>query len=121
VKWIQAAEKLVVGQVVALDGKTLRRPHDRASGKEALHLASAWASENRLVLGQGVVDDKSNEITAISQLLDILEHSGGIVTIDGIGCQAAIAERIIDKESDYVLTKADYMKPCEVSLTTPPR
>lgn len=103
VKWVQAVEMLMVGQVVALDGKTLRRSHDRANGKEALHLVSAWASENRLVLGQRVVDDKSNEITAIPQLLDILELSGCIVTIDAIGTQTAIAERIIDKHSDYVL------------------
>jgi len=95
VKWVQALEKLIVGQVVALDGKTLRRSHDRASGKGALHLDSAWASDNRLVLGQRVVDDKSNEITAIPQLLDILELSRCIVTIDAIGCQTAIAERII--------------------------
>jgi predicted transposase YbfD/YdcC len=103
VKWVQAAEKLMVGQVVALDGKTLRRSHDRASDKEALHLVSAWASKNRLVLGQRVVDDKSNEITAIPQLLDILELSGCIVTIDAIGCQTAIVEKIIDKKADYVL------------------
>lgn len=103
VKWVQAVEKLIAGQVVALDGKTLRRSQDRASGKGALHLVSAWASENRLVLGQRVVDSKSNEITALPQLLDILELSGCIVTIDAIGCQTAIAERIIDKQADYVL------------------
>lgn len=103
VRWIQAVEELILGQVVTLDGKTLRRSHDRGNGKEALHLVSAWASENRLVLGQRVVDDKSNEITAIPQLLDILELSGCIVTIDAIGCQTAIVERIIDKQCDYVL------------------
>ena len=103
VKWVQAAEKLRVGQVVALDGKPLRRSHDRASDKEALHLVSGWASKNRLLLGQRVVDDKSSEITAIPQLLDIPELSGCIVTIDAIGCQTAIVEKIIDQKADYVL------------------
>lgn len=103
VEWIQAIEKLSQGQIVALDGKKLRRSHDRTLGKEAIYMVSAWASENRLVLGQRKVDDESNEITAIPQLLDMLEVSGCIVTTDAIGCQTKIAEKIIEKQADYVL------------------
>lgn len=103
VEWIQAVEKLSQGQIVALDGKKLRRSHDRTLGKEAIYMVSAWASENRLVLGQRKVDDESNEITAIPQLLDMLEVSGCIVTTDAIGCQTKIAEKIIEKQADYVL------------------
>ena len=103
VEWVQAVDKLILGQIVALDGKTLRRSHDKDTGKEALHMLSAWASENRVVLGQKNVGDKSNEITAIPQLLDILEVAGCIVTIDAIGCQTKIAEKIVQKQADYVL------------------
>jgi predicted transposase YbfD/YdcC len=103
VEWMQAVEKLSQGQIVALDGKKLRRSHDRTLGKEAIYMVSAWASENRLVLGQRKVDDESNEITAIPQLLDMLEVSGCIVTTDAIGCQTKIAEKIIEKQADYVL------------------
>jgi predicted transposase YbfD/YdcC len=102
VEWIQAIEKLSQGQIVALDGKKLRRSHDRTLGKKAIYMVSAWASENRLVLGQRKVDDQSNEITAIPQLLDLLEVSGCIVTTDAIGCQTKIAEKIIGKQADYV-------------------
>jgi predicted transposase YbfD/YdcC len=91
------------GDVIALDGKTLRRSHDRAAGKEALHLVSAWASANRLVLAQVAVDDKSNEITAFPQLLRQLELTGCLVTLDAMGRQTAIAEQIREQEADYVL------------------
>jgi predicted transposase YbfD/YdcC len=103
VEWIQAVEELTQGQIVAVDGKTLRRSHDRGNGIAAIHMVSAWASENGLVLGQRQVDDKSNEITAIPQLLDRLEIAGCIVTIDAIGCQTKIVEKIIEKQADYVL------------------
>ncbi len=103
VEWIQAVERLTGGQIVAVDGKTLRRSHDRANGKGAIHMVSAWASANGLVLGQQKVDDKSNEITAIPQLLDRLEVAGCIVTIDAIGCQTKIVEKILEKRADYVL------------------
>ena len=79
--WVRSVNRLT-RQVIALDGKTLRRSHDRNSGKEAIHLVSAWASGNSLVLGQTKVDGKSNEITAIPQLLKMLDVSGCIVTID---------------------------------------
>jgi predicted transposase YbfD/YdcC len=106
--WVQAVVartggQLTPGQVVALDGKTLRRSHDRTNGKAAIHLVSAWATANRLVLGQRKVDDKSNEITALPALLDRLALRGCIVTIDAMGCQTAIAQTILDQGADYVL------------------
>jgi predicted transposase YbfD/YdcC len=103
-EWIQALERLTQGQIIALDGKTLRRSHDKTIGKQALHLLNAWASENGLVIGQRKVSEQSNEITAIPQLLDMLEVAGCIVTIDAIGCQTEIVERIVAKQADYVLT-----------------
>lgn len=103
-RWIRAVSEVIAGQVIAIDGKVLRRSHDRGIGKAAIDMVSAWASANRLVLGQMKVDDKSNEITAIPQLLKALEVAGCIVTIDAIGCQTEIAEAIIKKEADYVLS-----------------
>ena len=88
------------GQVIAVDGKTLRRSHDRNSGKEAIHMVSAWASENSLVLGQTKVEAKSNEITAIPELLNLLDMSGCIATIDTMGCQKKIARQIVSQEAD---------------------
>ena len=85
VEWVRAANEVTEGQTVPVDGKTLRRSHDRTLGKKALHMVSAWASENRLALGQVKTDEKSNEITAIPQLLDVLDISGCIVTIDAMG------------------------------------
>ena len=89
--------------VVAIDGKTLRRSHDRAADKSAIHMVSAWASANRLILGQTKVDERSNEITAIPELLSTLDVSGCTVTIDAMGCQKGIATTIIDQGADYVL------------------
>jgi predicted transposase YbfD/YdcC len=102
VEWIQAVEQRTQGQIIALDGKQLRRSHDKTLGKKAIYMVSAWASENRLVLGQTKVDDRSNEITAIPRLLDMLEVSGCIVTTDAMGCQTAIAEKAIENDADYV-------------------
>ena len=102
-EWVQTVSVLTAGQVVALDGKTLRRSHDQRQGKAALHLVSAWATANRLVLGQVAVDAKSNEITAIPALLRQLDLKGCIVTIDAIGTQTAIAEQIVAGGADYVL------------------
>ena len=101
--WVRSVTRLTDGQVVAIDGKQLRRSHDSASGKAAIHMVSAWAEENRLVLGQAKVDEKSNEITAIPELLRVLELSGCIVTTDALGCQTEIAAAIIDRQADYVL------------------
>jgi predicted transposase YbfD/YdcC len=102
--WMNAVAEVIGGQVIAIDGKVLRRSHDKGIGKAAIDMVSAWASANRLVLGQVKVDEKSNEITAIPQLLEALEVSGCIVTIDAMGCQTEIAEKIIDREAEYVLS-----------------
>jgi len=102
-RWIRAVREVTAGEVVAIDGKTLRRSFDQASGKGAIAMVSAWATANQLVLGQQKVDEKSNEITAIPALLELLAVEGCIVTIDAMGCQRAIAQRVIDKEADYVL------------------
>ena len=101
--WVQAVVGPVGKQVVAVDGKTLRRSHDRSKGKGALHLVSAWATESGLVLGQQAVESKSNEITAIPHLLRLLDLKGATVTIDAMGCQTAIARQIVTQEADYVL------------------
>jgi predicted transposase YbfD/YdcC len=102
--WMNAVAEVIGGQVIAIDGKVLRRSHDKGIGKAAIDMVSAWASANRLVLGQVKVDEKSNEITAIPQLLAVLEVSGCIVTIDAMGCQTEIAEKIIEREAEYVLS-----------------
>jgi predicted transposase YbfD/YdcC len=102
-EWVQAVSVLTAGQVVAIDGKTLRRSHDRRRGKAALHLVSAWATANRVVLGQVATQAKSNEITAIPELLKLLALKGCIVTIDAAGTQTAIAEQIVAAGADYVL------------------
>jgi len=101
--WITALHEITAGQIVAIDGKTLRRSFDTAHGKSAIHMVSAWATANHISLGQIVVDEKSNEITAIPKLLKMLELSGCLVTIDAMGCQTAIAQEIVDAGADYVL------------------
>lgn len=101
--WIQAVSETIAGDSIAIDGKTLRRSFDRGRGKAAIHMISAWSSAQRLVLGQLKVDDKTNEITAIPDLLDMLSLKGCIVTIDAMGCQKNIAEKIVAAEGDYVL------------------
>ena len=101
--WISALHEITDGQLIAIDGKTLRRSYDRASGKSAIHMVSAWASANHISLGQVVVDEKSNEITAIPKLLEMLEIKGSLVTIDAMGCQVAIAQKIVNQEANYVL------------------
>lgn len=102
-RWIQAVFQLTKGQVVAVDGKTARHSHDRGQGKEAIHVVNAWATANHLVLGQQTVEAKSNEIDAIPELLRLLDVSGCIVTIDAMGCQAALAEQVVEQKADYVL------------------
>ena len=102
VAWTQSLARAVEG-VVAIDGKTARRSFDRAGGKGAVHMISAWSSAQRLVLGARAVAEKSNEITAIPELLDLLAIKGAIVTIDAMGCQKKIAEKIVDRGADYVL------------------
>jgi predicted transposase YbfD/YdcC len=101
--WITALHEITSGQVVAIDGKTLRRSFDAASSKAAIHMVSAWATANHISLGQVVVDEKSNEITAIPKLLEIIAISGCLVTIDAMGCQTEIAEKIVAHKADYIL------------------
>jgi predicted transposase YbfD/YdcC len=101
--WIEALHEATERQVIAIDGKTLRRSFDRAKGQSALHLVHAWATANHLLLGQVAVDEKSNEITAIPKLLKMLSISGAIVTIDAMGCQKEIARTIRGREADYIL------------------
>lgn len=106
-KWVSALVEATEGRVIAIDGKTLRHSFDTASGKKPLHLVSAWATANNLTLGQRAVDDKSNEITAIPDLLALLDLYGAVVTIDAMGCQKDIAERIDSAGGDYVLSLKD--------------
>jgi len=107
VNWVRASVGEPGQQVVAIDGKTLRRSHDRRAGKDALHLVSAWATTSGVVLGQVATDAKSNEITAIPVLLKLLALEGAIVTIDAMGCQTAIAQQIVEQRADYVLALKD--------------
>ena len=116
VRWVEALQKYLQEaqaqgkmreQLIALDGKTLRRSFDQASGKAAIHMVSAWSAVNSLTLGQIKVDDKSNEITAIPALLQMLDLAGAIVTIDAMGTQKEIARQIVEQGGDYVLPVKD--------------
>lgn len=106
-RWVERVFRVTGGQVIGIDGKTARRSHDRTIGKDAIHMVSAWASANGITLGQRKVDDKSNEITAIPELLRLLNLNGCIVTIDAMGCQTKIAQAIRDEKADYVLRVKD--------------
>jgi predicted transposase YbfD/YdcC len=105
--WLNDLRAKLGGKHVAVDGKTLRGSHDGEVRPNALHLVSAWASEARLFLGQLAVDQKSNEITAIPQLLQLLDLEGDTVTIDALGCQKDIAKSIVAKKANYVLQVKD--------------
>ena len=102
VAWV-AARMGVPAEVIAIDGQTLRRSHQKKGGKAAIHMVSAFAARQRIVLGQLKVGEKSNEIIAIPKLLEMLAIEGAIVTIDAMGCQRDIAQKIVDKKADYVL------------------
>lgn len=101
--WITALTEITDGQIIAIDGKTLRRSYDTANSKAAIHMVSAWATANHISLGQVVTEAKSNEITAIPKLLEMIEISGALVTIDAMGCQTEIAKQIVEQEADYCL------------------
>lgn len=101
--WIKSISKITQGEVIGIDGKTLRHSYEGAD-QGAIHMVSAWATANRLVLGQVKVDEKSNEITAIPKLLKVLEISGCIVTIDAMGCQKEIVKLIVEQDADYIIT-----------------
>ena len=104
IKWVQALVEVTGGEVIAVDGKMLRRSHDKSQAKAAIHMVSAWATENRLVLGQLKVEEKSNEITAIPELLQALVIQGCIITIDAMGCQTEIAGLIVEQGGDYCIS-----------------
>lgn len=101
--WTQSVLTVTGGEVIAIDDKTARGSRDRKNKQNPLHMVSAWACTNRMVLGQQATDDKSNEITAIPKLLKLLELKGCIITIDAMGCQRAIAKQVIEQNGDYVL------------------
>ena len=102
-RWVQDISGALNGKTVAIDGKTLRGSQDRINGKSPVHMVSAWAPDIRLVLGQIKTDDKSNEITAIPELIKTLALQGAIITIDAMGCQKKITRTIIDEKADYVI------------------
>lgn len=103
VDWAQSIAELTDGEVVNIDGKTLRRSYDRRNNRSAIHMVSAWASTNLISLGQVATEEKSNEITAIPKLLEMLDIKGAIVSIDAMGCQKAIARQIVSQDADYIL------------------
>ncbi len=112
IQWVQAVYQVTEGQVIGVDGKSLRHSYDKGKDKEALWLVNAWASQAQVALGQAAVDEKSNEISAIPALLTLLALKGCIVTLDAIGCQTEIAQLIVDKEADYILA----LKPNQPTL-----
>tara|TARA_R110001599_G_scaffold253132_3_gene453360 strand:+ start:133 stop:1269 length:1137 start_codon:yes stop_codon:yes gene_type:complete len=101
--WMESCHARTEGQIIAIDGKTLRRSYDKSKRKGAIHMVSAFCVENSLVLAQRQTSEKSNEITAIPELLDLLEVKGCLLTIDAMGCQREIAEKIVSKGADYLL------------------
>jgi predicted transposase YbfD/YdcC len=107
IAWTTALSEASGGDMVSIDGKTLRHSFDHATSTAAIHMVSAWASTNRLVLGQLKVEEKSNEITAIPALLQLLDLQGAVVTIDAMGCQKEIAKTITEQGAEYVLALQD--------------
>lgn len=101
--WVQSVFEVSGGKLIAIDGKTLRSSYERGGKRGMIHMVSAWAVQNRIVLGQYKVNEKSNEITAIPALLSVLDLAGAIVSIDAMGCQTAIAQQIVEQQGDYVL------------------
>lgn len=110
IAWVQGIAELTTGEVVAVDGKTARHSYNRRDKLGAIHMVSAWANQAGLSLGQVKTEAKSNEITAIPALLDMLEIKGCIITTDAMGCQTDIAEKIVEKQADYVLAVKDNQK-----------
>jgi len=106
-EWVEAVARVTHGEVVAIDGKTLRRSFRQAGDGVFVHMVSAWATHNRVVLGQVRTEEKSNEITAIPRLLELLQLKGCLVTIDAMGCQKDIAKRIVDGGADFFLAVKD--------------
>ncbi len=100
--WVRETFSSTDNEIIAIDGKTCRRSHDRANGKKAIHMVNAWAVHNHLVLGQVKTDDKSNEIKAIPELLKVIDSRDCVVTLDAMGCQKEIAQQIVAQGGDYV-------------------
>jgi hypothetical protein len=103
IEWMKDCSELTNGEVVAIDGKTVRGSYDKSKDKDAIHMVNAFATANGVTLGQQKIDCKSNEITAIPKLLELLDIKGCLVTIDAMGCQKKIAQKIADKGADYLL------------------
>jgi predicted transposase YbfD/YdcC len=101
--WIKGISKVTAGEIIAFDGKQSRNSGDEKNGQGVINTVSAWAASNRLVLGQKKVEGKSNEITALPELIQILDLAGCIVTIDAMGCQREIVKKIVEKDADYVI------------------
>jgi len=109
IEWVSSLAEISKGQVVAIDGKTLRGAKDN-TGKSSIHMVSAWACQSNLVLGQVKVNEKSNEITAIPKLLEVLSLEGNTVTIDAMGCQTKIVEKIISEKANYIIAVKENQK-----------
>jgi predicted transposase YbfD/YdcC len=103
VKWVESISQITQGEIIAIDGKTLRHSYQQKGDNSAIHIVSAWATQNRLTLGQVKVKNKSNEITAIPELLKVIYLAGCVITIDAIGCQKDIISNIIEKKADYII------------------
>jgi predicted transposase YbfD/YdcC len=103
IAWVQQLSQGTAGKLIAIDGKTIRHSFNHATGKKALHVVSAWIADNRLTLGQLATEEKSNEITAIPRLLELLDLRGATVTVDAMGCQREIAKQLIERGADYVM------------------
>jgi predicted transposase YbfD/YdcC len=114
--WAQAIQEVTQGEIVAVDGKKLRRSYDKTLSKQAIYMVSAWASENRLVLGQSKVDSKSNEIPTVPELLSMLEITGCIVTTDAMNCQKKTVHKVIEKGADYVLEVKDNQEGLHIAI-----
>ena len=103
-QWVATVQNVLAGELIAVDGKQLRRSYDGVAGNRAIQLVSAWASENQLVLGQSKITEKTNEISAIPHLLACLQLRGCLVATDALNCQSKTAQAILDQEADYLLS-----------------
>jgi predicted transposase YbfD/YdcC len=117
-EWVSFLQEKISKEIVSIDGKSIRRTKDNKNNKKAVHIVSAWANKNQMVLGQLKVNDKSNEITAIPELLKILDINGCIITIDAMGTQTEIAKAIVDSGAEYILPVKDNQKTLHNELET---
>ncbi len=110
IQWVAQLTEITNGEVIAIDGKRMRGSYDKTNGKSAIHMVTAYATDQCLSLGQLACEQKSNEITIIPQLLDLITLKGCVVTTDAMGCQKAIAQKVIEKEADYILQVKENQK-----------